>query len=247
MDETREQLRSIGGDDFAELDSDEQHERIRSELNTEEYTPDTQAPLSTDPDKYNPAVEGYCERLEWTEEGWTPITETEVFQHYPEYVPSDEAIDTLAAVPQLLEVGAGNGYWAHVINENGGKCLPTDIHPEPIDASDYPHTEVYFTDEGKSHETTVWMDVRESDHTVVEEYPGHDALLCHPPAFPWTEELLSLMNPEQRLVLVAQWYPGPDATPKFFERLNTEWSLINEFPVYNWKSAAAHGYVFEQS
>lgn len=41
-------------------------------------------------------------------------------------IPSMEAIEALAALSPLLEVGSGSGYWAYEIQKAGGDCVATD-------------------------------------------------------------------------------------------------------------------------
>ncbi len=265
-----EQFEFLLGPDYTDMDPDEQRRQLEALLDTDGYIPASQpsgqankqpadqsedstidvVSRSIDPDTdelYNPGLEAYREHVSWTEFGWGPVDETGMFPTYPEYLPTDEAIQTVSDYSPLVDVAAGNGYWAHVITENGGDCIATDLNaPRAVDSP--PETITFDADgERLPFEKTVWAAVREADHTVVTEYPNRDVLLCHPPVQEWTEELLSRMEPSQRLVLVAEWYPGADATPLFFHTLNTKWTLCDEFPVYNWKTTHAHGYVFEKS
>lgn len=44
-------------------------------------------------------------------------------------VPTPEAIRVLVECGPVLEVGAGNGYWAWCVQQAGGDIVPTDSHP----------------------------------------------------------------------------------------------------------------------
>lgn len=44
-------------------------------------------------------------------------------------VPTEEAVNTIAELSPILEVGAGKGYWAHLIAEAGADILAYDIEP----------------------------------------------------------------------------------------------------------------------
>lgn len=56
-------------------------------------------------------------------------------------VPDEEAIEEVAALGPILEVGAGRGYWARLISDAGGDVVATDAHPPadrfyPVEALD---------------------------------------------------------------------------------------------------------------
>lgn len=220
--------RLLGEDYQKRLSSEEQRRRIERAVSYDQFAP-TQTPTTIDSTQYNPAIEGYRDAgLSWGDEGWEPIDNTDPLSEFPEYVPTDQAIQTLVDLGPVLEVGAGNGYWAHVVNENGGDCLPTDLHPQ-------------YTG-GKK-----WTHVREADGVdAVNDYPNRAVVMCHPSgADRWSERVLDAIT-TQPFVFIGAWFPGPDANPWFFKRLAENWTLSEEFPIYNWASSHAHGYVFTQ-
>lgn len=264
-------LEEIIEEPLEDMDSTEKRKKIEKALKYERYTPSKRPPSPHTSEIYNPGVDAYMDHLNWTEDGWRPVENTEVLQNHPEYLPTTEAIELLTEEEKIIEIGAGNGYWAHVINENGGSCTPTDVLPRDIDPSEdldpgywknvgdgsqnfslnkprplqseneeFPLT-IQHTDD---YAVKVWEEVLLADHTCVTEYENASVLLCHPPGESWTEELLDLMSPTQKLFLVAEWYPGADATPKFFKKLIDSWTLKKTFPVYDWASMHTFGYVF---
>lgn len=61
-----------------------------------------------------------------------PAARKKLVQKYGWGIPTDEVISrlTAASIDQpLFEVGAGNGYIAHVVQTNGGNIIPVDIYP----------------------------------------------------------------------------------------------------------------------
>lgn len=234
-------------DDFSSLEYDERRQRINDVFQTVDYTPDTPRNLSLNTTLYNPGLQAYKRFLSWGDNGWEPVDKTDILQFYPAYLPTDEAIQYLCSESPLLEIGAGAGYWTHVVNQNGGECLATDISPRGLEGHEYPIVTRDEYDENNSYTEIEWSNVKETDHTCVESYPDRTVLLCHPPgATQFTVELLTLLQDSQRLVFVGEWYPGADATPKFFKQLIDNWRLCADFPVYDWASMHAHGYVFER-
>lgn len=244
-------------------------EEVRKKLRTEYYTPSESVSL-IEQEQYNPGIEIYKEDHSWTDSGWSNVSDTEVLLRCSEYLPSDQGLNHLTRIDQIVEIGAGNGYWSHVINENGGCCLPTDINPEDVPYDELPddyyetsspvsqslNVERPFYDNCDSFpceflsrddkSSIVWSEVKFANHNYVSETDAEYILLCHPVKFDWVEDLLDLMiEQEQKLILIAQWEPGPDATPQFFLRLDRNWNLKHDFPVIDWSSMHAHGYVFE--
>ena len=244
-DPMSEDLRELLGPDHRDLPSDEQYRRVEEALQFDEYAPD-EIPDEATTAQYNPAIEGYRSAgLSWGEQGWEPVDRTKVLRRFPEYVPTDDAINTLVKYSPLLEVGAGDGYWAHIVNENGGDCIPTDLNPEPIDADEYPVTHRPYSGED-SEVRTLWADVQEYDAVdAIEAYPDRSVVMCHPSgATRWAERVLNAID-NQPFIYIGEWFPGADAHPLFFKRLAENWNCVDSFPVYDWASMHAHGYVFE--
>lgn len=241
----------VSHETFTNWDADRRRRAVETALNYDRYVPPSPATVTpADCTQYNPGIDVYQVTHDWGTDGWEPIDDTIPFRSAPAYLPTDAALDVLTDM-HLLEIGAGSGYWAHVITEAGGDIIPTDIRPPEIAADATPPVTtqtIVSVKDGEQIESdeTLWADVREADHQVITDYPDRDVLLCHPEAFEWTLEVLELLGAEQRLVLVAEWYPGHDAVPKFFQRLDQEWELDETFPVLDWASMHARGYVFSQ-
>lgn len=47
-------------------------------------------------------------------------------RNYSWAIPCETAIDYLASYNQIIEIGAGKGYWASLINKSGGNCKAYD-------------------------------------------------------------------------------------------------------------------------
>jgi len=53
----------------------------------------------------------------------------DLVEEYSWAVPNEEVLTYLAEFDKLVEIGAGDGYWASEINSAGGKVMPYDIKP----------------------------------------------------------------------------------------------------------------------
>lgn len=259
-------LEDIHNVDCSTLSPTQKRELLKETLQYNTYsvqqrreTP-TPNPCDTQHTHINPAVEDYCRHHTWTSDGWSHDNGTVALTTYPEYVPTDNAITTITAYDPVIEIGAGNGYWAYVLDNTGCDIHATD--KSPVNGSvkttftKYERAQSLHRTEltGETHtiehnENTLyevkrrnWFDVSAATHDTIATTTD-TVLLCHPPADTWTEELLEHISPSQHLIYVGQWYPGSDATPYFHYEL-TNWELIETFPVYDWDTQHAHGYVF---
>jgi len=67
----------------------------------------------------------------------------ELVEEYAWAVPNEDAILYLSEFDELVEIGAGSGYWANCINEAGGRVMPYDIDPpDPPDMGGDAYTHV---------------------------------------------------------------------------------------------------------
>jgi len=242
MDYITNQINALIGEE--DLEPSERVKKLKEVLKWDTYVKEFDLKYP-ETNLYNPAIEGYKEYLSWSDSGgWEPVNETEVLRHYPEHIPTDEALKYLQS-KSIIEIGAGNGYWTQVINKNGGDCIASDISPENIDESvvDYPY-EINFDNEWS---VTIWDDVIEKDYSIIQKYPDRDVLFCHPEGLQWTENVLDVIDESQKLILVAGWYPSPNATPMFFKKLINDWNLKELIPVYDWVSGHSAMYVFEKN
>lgn len=245
-----EDCEDLLGDNFHELSGELQKKKIQQELKFEQFAPETTPKMGCSSEYYNPAISLYKESgLSYGQNGWEPVDNTKVLRKCPEYLPTGNAIDILSDM-RLVEVGAGNGYWAHVINENGGDVVPTDIQPMldlHVGEDDEPPTNIKWVDDDSyGFDGRIWADSKKYGGVqAAREFADRDVLMCHPSgATRWSVDVLDALD-NQQLVFVGEWFPGADAHPLFFKRLTTEWDLVETFSVYDWASMHAWGYIFE--
>lgn len=53
----------------------------------------------------------------------------QLVEEYSWAVPDERVIPYLAEFGEIVEIGAGSGYWANCVNKEGGKVMPYDIDP----------------------------------------------------------------------------------------------------------------------
>lgn len=119
-------------------------------------------------------------------------------ENYAEAVPSTEALDALAELGPLLEIGAGAGYWARLLQDRGVDVLPVD----------------------RERRRAPWTDVATGDHHTAADYRGRALFVCWPPDHGLLGNVLAVA-PQRTLALVTfdredgdgppggAWQPGP--------------------------------------
>jgi hypothetical protein len=85
-------------------------------------------------------------------------------------VPSDEALDAIArcAPAGVVEVGAGTGYWACLLQRRGVQVAAFDIEPAPSPQN------TWFAG------SQLWHPVQHGNHDIVVEHPDRTVLIVWP-------------------------------------------------------------------
>ena len=82
-------------------------------------------------------------------------------------IPSEDAIDRLARLSPIVEIGAGNGYWAHVLSRAGADVVAYDVA--------LGRRNRWVDGERR------WFDVQYGDEFAASRHPDRTLLLCWPP------------------------------------------------------------------
>src|ERR1019366_9271626 len=77
--------------------------------------------LTTNKYPIEPALAIAEEVIAWlrSEPGHARENRSTMIDHYAYAIPNDAALDRLASLGPIVEVGAGAGYWAHLLRERG--------------------------------------------------------------------------------------------------------------------------------
>jgi hypothetical protein len=124
-DEIQSQINNLLDDEVIENGTHkEKTKQIKNRLKWDIYVQDEADLNPQECSLYNPAIDKFLDNLHWKEDGWEYNLDTRFLMQYPDYVPSDESIKYICNNDRpIVEIGAGNGYWSHVINKNGmGRC-----------------------------------------------------------------------------------------------------------------------------
>ncbi|WP_155300557.1 hypothetical protein [Deinococcus kurensis] len=133
-------------------------------------------------------------------------------RHYAWSIPSPEALSAAAHFSggRILDVGAGNGYWASLLADLGVDVLATDLHPVPNGymgaAQHYPVQVMDAAEAAAAH----------PDRTLMMSWPPLDD--------PMGARALEAYRGD-RVIYLGEW-GGACGTPALFRALNTEWEHV---------------------
>jgi hypothetical protein len=135
-----------------------------------------------------------------------------IASHFSWAVPTTEAIATIRKYTDAtIEIGAGNGYWAWLMEQVGISALAYDVEM-PL-----------FT----------WHPVALGNELAVQYHPGRTLFLCWPPyASDMAYNALSLYSGDL-VIYVGEW-PGGCAEPKFFALLGALFAELESLPIPQW-------------
>jgi hypothetical protein len=127
-------------------------------------------------------------------------------------VPTERAVRYISAFEMALEVGAGTGYWAHLVEQAGGHVRATDIDPP-----DNTYVPVH-----EAPSASLGEEIR--DGVVLLVWPPHDTCMAS-----------TILSYEPNHVLyVGETRGGCTADAEFFDTLDRLYGLVGkiEIPSY---------------
>lgn len=141
----------------------------------------------------------------------------ELTRRYAWGVPGDQALDALQLLAPLVEIGAGKGYWASLLQSKGTDVLAFDACP-PSALAGNPYCEA-----------GTFTRVQRGSHTVAEQYPERTLFLCWPPE---NNEMASQTLRSYKGATVAYvGDPGCTGTNAFFTQLREDFTLVRTIPI----------------
>ena len=159
---------------------------------------------------------------DWIKNGATIfLKREELRQKYSFAIPNPAALATLVQHSPLIEIGAGNGYWAHLVTKAGGTIQAFDKYPEN---NPYKFKKKYF-------------DVQVGSERVLLKSPENLTLfLCWPPYNkPMATRALKYFRGNQ-LIYIGEPSGGCTGDEDFHQTLNSEWILKKTVPLPQWPS-----------
>jgi hypothetical protein len=156
-------------------------------------------------------------------------------RRYAFAIPTEAALSVLARFAPIVELGAGTGYWAHLLRQRGVDCLAFDTAPP--DQSPNPHRFGAFT----------WTAVQRGGIEVLRDHAKRALLLCWPPyRDPFAAHALTAYTGDI-LLYIGEAAGGHTADDSFFAQLQREWLPLQEVPLPNWPGTADRLVVYRRA
>lgn len=139
-------------------------------------------------------------------------------------IPNDNAIELLAGMGPIIEMGAGNGYWAKLIVDAGGTIEPYDVKPGQHHYNAVPRTVWYPVIDGGPDQITV----RHKDWVLLLVWPPYQGAL----AFDALTRFLEVGG--KTVVFVGESSGGCTADDRFFELLDARFDEVGDTDIPQW-------------
>ncbi len=180
---------------------------------------------------------------------WDVLSEhgRELYLKYSYAIPNDEAIETISKFSPLIEVGAGSGYWAKLLTDQGADILAFDNYS--------------WTTLGDAYKNSqTWFDVKKADESILTSDSGRTLFLCWPPRGSQFSSN-ALKNYQGKTVIYVGETPDHPglrffdtierqpsmANRTFFDLLKTKFHLIKTVSIPNWPGYQDQVYIYERN
>ena len=157
-------------------------------------------------------------------EGHYPARD-ELVKKFAWAIPSNEAVELIAKYSPIVEMGAGTGYWAMMIEQAGGKVECFDLNPPLLGKNNYRHKR-------QCHKIGKGTPLKLRN----DKFKDHTLFLCWPPCYDNTA-LHSIKHFKgHRLIYVGEGSGGCNANDEFFDMLDNEWEEQESLDIPQWNA-----------
>jgi hypothetical protein len=140
-------------------------------------------------------------------------------------IPNKAALDAIARHAPIVELGAGTGYWAYLLQRRGVDIVAFDIAPP----GELPNAYRF--------DPLTWTEVKKGGVEVLDQYPDRALFLCWPGyKDTFADEALSRYAGKV-LIYVGEAEGGRTANPAFFARLGQDWTKTKHVSIPQWPGA----------
>jgi len=151
-------------------------------------------------------------------------------QMYAYAIPNEEALGAIHEYRPIIEIGAGTGYWSHLLRQLGTDVVCYDAFPPTPESGDNPFHPV----------TRCWTEVLRGTETALDRQPDRTLFVCWPPpGEPMAFRALHRYRGEFFIYVgeqtLADGVKGSTADDRFFELLTSEWELVKRVSLPNWE------------
>ena len=168
----------------------------------------------------NPYLDEFNERYGDKQPPWYQALSAgpreDLVTQYAWAVPTTEALELMATHSPIIEMGAGTGYWASLLQEMGVDIVAYDIAPPGgTESNEYRHKKAY-------------VEVLLGSHEKLREHPDHTLFLCWPPyQSSMAHDCLKAFK-GGTLLFVGESNYGCTGGEDFWDLIHGQWSLEDD-------------------
>lgn len=140
-------------------------------------------------------------------------------QRYSWALPTDEALAVIARYAPVVEMGAGGGYWSHLMRERGIDVIAYD--------REHPHSDNYFA-------RHLWTKIEPGGPAVLGDHGDRSLFLCWPPNSSAMATNCLKRWPGAHLIYVGEWRISTGSRG-FHDRLEAGFELVEKLSIPQWE------------
>jgi hypothetical protein len=181
----------------------------------------------------NPYLEEYCncqQKLydnEWNISSKLYYYRNSLVFKYSWAIPDENALKIISKYSPIIEIGAGLGYWASLLNQAG--C---DI--------------ICFDDGTWKNKRDKYYKVECRNEWVIPEYQNRTLFLCWPPYDNDMAYTALRLYQGETLIFVGEGYGGCTGNDRFFKELKSFWELSEDIYIPQWDGLRDCLYIYNR-
>lgn len=146
---------------------------------------------------------------------------TELTRKYSWAIPTHEALNIIKQYSPIIEIGAGTGYWAKMLEDIGCDILPIDTNPPTLGENLFGHKIEYTS-------------IIKSGIDVIKLFPDCNIFLCWLYMDPTAFEVAKLLKVNRHLIYIGEGQCGCNANDDFFEYLSSNFTEVVSCGIPQW-------------
>jgi len=170
-------------------------------------------------DIHNPYLEEF-EKIGGEVNFVASVQRNTLVREYAWAVPTTEAIEAIVRYSPIVEIGAGTGYWAKLVDDCGGDIIAFDALPPSLKKNPQARGQ--------------WYNIEIGGPTKAKEYSDRTLFLCWPPYNEtFAQDCLDYYKGDT-LIYVGEGPGGCTGDDAFHETLRREWKIVEHVDMPAW-------------
>ena len=165
----------------------------------------------------------------------SPLLRESLVHMFSWAIPDSKALSLIAEVGPLIEIGAGKGYWAHLLSKQGVDIKAFDSHVPYAFAHSWHENlgdvlkslQAYFPLEN-------WFPVQEGNSNAIKENPDRTLFLCWPPYDDSMAANCLDAYKGKTLIMVGEGEGGCTGDDEFWLKITEGWQRTLRYSIPTW-------------